>query len=69
MPKNLKLLEKQAKKIFLYRNKDDEIVNFSDMKKYQKSLKNAKAKIFKNRGHFNQEKFPELAKDIKSLFR
>ncbi len=67
-PKNFKKLEKQGGRIFLYHSKNDPVVPFSDLKKYKKDLKTAFARIFKNKGHFKQEKFPELVKDIKKLF-
>jgi len=31
-------------------------------------LPDATARIFRGRGHFNQPRFPELAKDIRNLF-
>lgn len=67
-PKNFKKIEAQARKIFLYHSKDDRIVPFTDFKKYQKKLKSAIIKIFNNKGHFNQLRFPELVKDIKNLY-
>lgn len=65
--KNLRKLERQAGKILLYHSKDDRIVPFADLKKYQKGLKSAIIRVFDSRGHFNQEKLPELIKDIKIL--
>lgn len=67
-PKNFKKLEKQGGKIFLFHSKNDPVVPFADFKKYKKELTNATARMFKNKSHFNQEKFPELVKDIKKLF-
>ncbi len=68
LPKSLKNLEKQANKIVIYHSKDDKVAPFSNMKKYAKALPKAKAVVFKNRGHFNQSSFPELVKNIKSLY-
>jgi len=67
LPKSLSRFEKQAGKIFIYQSKDDPDVPFTDFKKYQEKLKSAVGRIFTNRGHFNQEKLPELIRDIKSL--
>lgn len=66
-PKNFKKFQRQGGKIFLYHSKDDRIVPFLDSKKYQKKLKNATVRVFKDRGHFNKERFPELVKDIQTL--
>jgi len=66
-PNSLSQFENQAVKVFLYHSKDDQIVNFAEFEKYQKSLKNVVSKAFTDRGHFNQESFPELVEDIKNL--
>lgn len=67
LPKNLDKLRQQGGKIFLYHSKDDKVVPFADVGKYKNALPEAKISIFKNRGHFDQAKFPELVKDIKTL--
>lgn len=67
LSKNLTKLRNQVRKIFLYHSKDDLIVPFADITKYKKSLPEAKVTVFKNRKHFDQKKFPELVKDIRSL--
>jgi hypothetical protein len=67
LPDSLTLLAQQGGKIFLYHSKDDPVVSFSELAKYQEALPHAKARIFENRQHFNQESFPELVSDIKSL--
>lgn len=69
LPNNLKKIMKQTEKIYFYHSKDDPIVPFVEMKKYKKELANAKYIVFANRGHFSQEKFPEIVKDIKNLGR
>jgi predicted alpha/beta hydrolase family esterase len=55
---------KQAGKIVMYHSKDDQIVPFSNLEYYRKEIPNADFRIFKNRGHFNTESFPELVKLI-----
>ncbi|OGG73069.1 hypothetical protein A3A38_01830 [Candidatus Kaiserbacteria bacterium RIFCSPLOWO2_01_FULL_53_17] len=66
-PDSLALLEKQGGKILLYHSKDDLVVPFSELAKYQKALPSATARAFNDRQHFNQESFPELVADIQSL--
>lgn len=65
---NLADFQKQGGKIFMYHSEDDPVVPFADFQKYQSLLKGATFRIFKNRGHFDQEEFPELVKDIKELY-
>ncbi len=65
-PSSLELLAKQANKIFLYQSEDDPIVPFTELEKYRRALPNAEVRIFKNRGHFNQETFPEIITDLKN---
>ncbi|HVV15462.1 MAG TPA: alpha/beta hydrolase [Candidatus Paceibacterota bacterium] len=67
LPSSLEKFEKQAGKIFLYHSKDDPIVNIDELEKYRNLLPNATVRIFEDRKHQNQEQFPEIVKDIKSL--
>lgn len=64
LPANLNL---QTDKIYLYHSKDDPVVSFSALEKYKKILLHAQTRVFENRGHFLQEEFPELARDILRL--
>ncbi len=65
LPQNLDL---QTDKIYLYHSKDDPVVPFADLDKYKKKLKKSMGREFNDRGHFNQEEFPELIQDIKNVF-
>ncbi|MFA6354456.1 MAG: alpha/beta hydrolase [Candidatus Paceibacterota bacterium] len=65
-PKNISSFKDQAGQIFIYHSQDDKVVPVSHAKKFQKVLPKAKLTILKNRGHFNQEKIPELIKDLKN---
>jgi predicted alpha/beta hydrolase family esterase len=67
LPRSLKRLEKQGGQIFIYHSKDDPVVPFVNFKKYARALARARAAAFKDKGHFIQEEFPEIVKDIKSL--
>ena len=69
LPQNLDLFEKQGGEIHIYHSKDDTFVPFVDSTKYKKSLSKAKMAVFKDRGHFFQETLPELAKDIRVIFK
>jgi predicted alpha/beta hydrolase family esterase len=65
--KKLDLFAKQGGEIIMYHSKDDNVVKFSNYKRYQEALPEARAVLFFKKGHFNQEEFPELITDIRSL--
>ena len=67
LPVSLENFERQGGKIFIYHSRDDYVVAFSELSKYQKVLPKAQFKIFEDRGHFSQEEFPEIIEDIKSV--
>ena len=60
IPKDLSQIQTQGGELYLIHSKDDRVVPFSDVEKYQKQLKDARAMLFEDRGHFNQEEFKEL---------
>lgn len=51
--------------VFFYHSKDDPIVPFEDLARFGEKIVNAHLCIFENYKHFNQEKFPELLKNIR----
>lgn len=57
----------QASKIYLIHSQDDPVVPFSQMKKYKKVFPGAREMIFKDKGHFNIENFPEIIQLIKNI--
>ncbi|MFH1838331.1 MAG: alpha/beta hydrolase [Candidatus Kuenenbacteria bacterium] len=67
LPSSLAKFIQQGNKIYLLHSKDDPDVLFGQLEKYKQALPNAKAIVFNNRGHFNQETFPEIVELIKSL--
>lgn len=68
LKKNLSLLEKNSKNLYLMFSKDDDVVPVSHAEKYRAKLPNANIIIYKSKnGHFRVEKFPEIVKIIKSL--
>ncbi|KKR31753.1 MAG: hypothetical protein UT65_C0018G0007 [Parcubacteria group bacterium GW2011_GWF2_39_8b] len=67
LPADLKKFEEQGGKIYLYHSTDDDVVPFDNLEKYKKQLPSATARVFEDRGHFNQEDFPELVQDILNI--
>ncbi|MEI6237059.1 MAG: alpha/beta hydrolase [Candidatus Saccharibacteria bacterium] len=67
VPKSLSILNKQPKNLLLIQSLDDPVVEPSHVDMYKKELTNAKTMIFKDRGHFQIEHFPELVRYIKNL--
>lgn len=67
LPESLNLFSTQSEKIFLYHSNDDMVVPFANLQKFHKELPGSNTVIFTDRGHFNQESFPELIEQIKSL--
>ena len=53
-------LEKSAKEVNLFHSKDDPVVPFTELAKFQRDLPTAKLHIFEDRNHFFQPTFPEL---------
>jgi len=66
-PKNLEKLAAQGGNIFLYQSKDDPVVSFTELAKYQQALPGATVRVLEDRGHIGQEHFPEIIEDIKSV--
>lgn len=65
LPASLDKVPEQVSQIFLYASTDDTVVPFSDAESYQKAFPSATLMRFSDRGHFNQETFPELVANIK----
>jgi len=64
--KNLKNLKKLSEKLYFYQSKDDFIVPFENIKRYQEALPGAYFRKLKNYNHFLVEKIPELLIDIEN---
>ena len=64
---DLRGLSEQAGGIFLYQSRDDEVVPYSNFERYAALLPNATQRVFADRGHFNENDFPELVTDIKAI--
>ncbi|KND47379.1 MAG: hypothetical protein AB199_03045 [Parcubacteria bacterium C7867-004] len=67
LPESLAKFTEQSRIIHLYQSTDDPVVPFTELAKYQAKLPYALASVFEDRGHFNQDDFPELTSDIKAI--
>lgn len=67
LPESLSKVEQQTNKIFIYHSKDDNVVPFLHLAKFQEALPSATVRIFEDRGHFNVEELREIVEDIKNL--
>ena len=63
---NIKTIQSQCDKIWIWHSKDDPVVPFNHSERLAKELPNANYMIFEDRQHFNQEHFPELIETIKN---
>lgn len=67
LPASLRRLATQGGVLYLVHSQDDPVVPFAEAAKYQRVLPQAQMLAFRDRGHFNQERFPELVALIQSL--
>lgn len=61
-------LSPQVGDVFIYQSEDDKSVPVSHAREYVSRIPKAKLVMFKDRGHFRTERFPELVRGIKRLF-
>ena len=61
------VLDLQTEKVFLYHSKDDPVVAYDEILTFAKLLPHAQLRTLDDRGHLNQEQFPELVTDIQSV--
>ncbi len=64
---SLEKLQLQGGKVIIFHSKDDPVVDFSELKRYQDALPSLDTRIFEDRGHFNMEEFPEMVEEINKL--
>jgi predicted alpha/beta hydrolase family esterase len=64
---SLSKLKEQGGVVVLYHSQDDSVVAFSEMTKYSALLSSAELRVFEDRGHFNQEEFPEILEEIRAI--
>lgn len=67
LPASLEKLAGQGGIIYLMHSTDDPVVPFAQAAKYQDALPQAQLVTFADRGHFNQDQFPELITLLQSL--
>ena len=60
-------VRKKVSSIILYYSKDDPVVSFSESDKYMRKLPQATLHTLDGRGHFKQEKFPEIINDLQNV--
>ncbi len=59
---------KQTPYLYFYHSKDDTVVPFESYTEFKKIFPRSKGRSFSNRGHFNDETFPEIVYTINTLF-
>lgn len=57
----------QAGKIVIFHSKDDNVVPFENAKRYKKDIPNLDLRVLENKGHFNDESFPEIVELIRQI--
>lgn len=57
----------QVDKMYFYHSTDDLVVSYSNYEDYKRLLPHATFRSFTDKGHFNQEAFPEIVNDIINL--
>jgi hypothetical protein len=67
LPFSLEKLSLQSGSVYLLHSTDDQVVPFDQFYKYKKNLPDAETLIFADKGHFNQESFPEIVELIRNL--
>lgn len=63
---DLSLLEEQGGDICLYHSRNDTVVPFADLEKYQEVLPDAHTRVFENKEHFSGD-LPEIVENIKRV--
>jgi predicted alpha/beta hydrolase family esterase len=67
LTKKLPNLTEKTNRMYFYHSKDDRVVPFESYTEFKKVFPKAKGKSFTNRGHFNDETFPEIIDAIKKM--
>lgn len=68
LKKDLSGLQDQSDKLFIWQSIDDDVVLVADLEKYKKALPLAICREFKDKGHFNQNNFLEIVREIRKIF-
>ena len=62
---DLQRVWEQCPNIHIFQSEDDPLVSMNEAEEYKKAWPEAKMHIFQDRGHFNQENFPEIVEELK----
>jgi len=65
LPNDLKKVEDQCRKIYIYHSQDDPAVPFEHANKFKEALPSAELITFEDKGHLLVPEFPELMERIK----
>ena len=68
LKKDLSKIQDRTEKLIFYHSRNDKSVPFKCFEKYKKLLPKASFKELKGRGHFRQNNFPEIVREIKKAF-
>ena len=68
LKKDLSQLQNQSGKLIFYHSRDDKLVPFECFEGYKEFLPEANFKELKGRGHFQQNSFPEIIREIRKVF-
>jgi predicted alpha/beta hydrolase family esterase len=60
-------IQERVGSIFLYFSKDDPVVYFAESDKYVQKLPQATLRTLDGRGHFRNEQFPEIVRDLQNI--
>ncbi len=67
VPPTMEKCTAQGGELYLIHSSDDPVVPYADLGKYTQALPFATPIVFDDRGHFNQEQFPEIVELIQNL--
>lgn len=65
LSESLDKVQQQCQNIHLFQSEDDLIVPPDEARIYEKEWPKSQLHLFQDRGHFNQETFPEIVEEIK----
>jgi uncharacterized protein len=65
LPADLSGIGRQAAMVRMYHSRDDQVIPFGHMARYQALMPGLDAVEFDDRGHFNMAEFPEIVADIR----
>ena len=60
-------ISNQTKQIYIWHSEDDRVVSVAEAHEYQSKLRGSKLHLFQDKGHMNQEYFPELVGHLVNL--